>query len=242
MLREREPGEKAQYRHELKYLLSVQEAQILFARVKSILCRDAHAGADGGYLIRSIYFDDPEDTCLRENEAGTGNRKKWRIRTYNLEDSRILLECKSKVRDLVRKESCLLTRQLAEALLAGAFPGAEAPEETPPADPLLSRFLAEASAKRLRPKVLVQYRRVPFVFATGNVRVTFDTGISSSHRTDLFFEKTLPVRPVLPSGRALLEVKYDALIPDHIFRTVQLKHMRQETFSKYCLCRRFSTI
>ena len=64
----------SRYRHEYKYLTdSVQEA-ILLIRAKGLLERDPHAGETGSYLVRSLYFDDREDTCLWENESGTDLR------------------------------------------------------------------------------------------------------------------------------------------------------------------------
>ena len=37
----------------------------------------------------------------------------------------------------------------------------------------------------------------------------------------------------------LLEVKYDDYLPDHIYHAIQMTSMRQETFSKYYLCRHY---
>ena len=70
--------------------------------------------------------------------------------------------------------------------------------------------------------------------------MTFDCNIASSPAVDDFFEETLVERPVLPAGMHLLEVKYDAYIPDVIYRIIQMTNMQQVTFSKYYLCRKFS--
>ena len=41
-------------------------------------------------------------------------------------------------------------------------------------------------------------------------------------------------------GQQLLEVKYDAYLPDYIYRSLQLENLRQEAFSKFYISRRFS--
>ena len=107
------------YRHEFKYLCSYGELAMLKVRLAGLLLPDPHAGKDGLYNIRSLYFDDYYDSCLRENEAGTDPREKFRIRYYNEDPSFIRLEKKSKVNGLCRKESAVLQREQVQALLDG---------------------------------------------------------------------------------------------------------------------------
>ena len=64
------PEETGAFRHELKLLCSAQDLAIVRARLKNLLPFDTHAGENGQYTIRSLYFDDYNDSCLRENEAG----------------------------------------------------------------------------------------------------------------------------------------------------------------------------
>lgn len=72
------PEETGAFRHELKLLCSAQDLAIVRARLKNLLPFDTHAGENGQYTIRSLYFDDYNDSCLRENEAGVDNRRKYR--------------------------------------------------------------------------------------------------------------------------------------------------------------------
>ena len=46
------------FRHELKYQISGAELQMLRNRIKHLIPADKHAGPDGIYNIRSLYFDD----------------------------------------------------------------------------------------------------------------------------------------------------------------------------------------
>ena len=84
------------YRHELKYQISDAQVAMLKNRITHLIPADSHAGSDGSYTIRSLYFDDYENRCFRENEDGTDPREKFRIRIYNHSDARIMLECKRK--------------------------------------------------------------------------------------------------------------------------------------------------
>ena len=56
--------------------------------------KDTNADSRGDYHIRSLYFDDYNDSALFEKQSGILKRKKYRIRIYNLSDSVIKLEKK----------------------------------------------------------------------------------------------------------------------------------------------------
>lgn len=196
---------------------------------------DPHADAEGWYTIRSIYFDDPFDTCMRENEDGTTPREKWRIRAYNMDSSRISLECKRKERGMISKTAAILSETQLQTILSGENLPIDASNS-----PVLNRFLEIRESRGMEPKVIVEYRRKPYVHALGNVRVTLDYDIRSCDDIGRFFDKELPGRPVLPVAQQLLEVKYDAYIPDYIYQSVQMTSMRQTAFSKYYLCRKFA--
>lgn len=222
------------YRHEFKYLCSYGELMLLQVRLKNVVLPDAHAGEDGEYNIRSLYFDDYYDTCMRENEAGTDPREKFRIRIYDHSSERITLELKQKMRGMTRKLSCPLTEEQCRTLMRGEIPDLQ--EDTPA---LLHKLCLLMRTRLMRPKVIVEYERVPYVYPQGNVRITMDKNICASNRTDLFLNDQIPLRPILGTGQHVLEVKYDEYLPDHIYRTAQLENLRTTAFSKYYLCRRF---
>lgn len=223
-----------QYRHEFKYLCSFGELRMLKVRLQGLVPLDSHVGKTGVYNIRSLYFDDIYDTCFQENEAGTDPREKFRIRIYDHRKERISLELKRKVRGKTQKLSCLLTEEQCRSLMKGEIPALT--DESPA---LLRKLCLLMQTRHMRPKVIVEYERVPYVYPYGNVRITMDENISGSNRTELFLEEQIPLRPVLEAGQHILEVKYDEYIPDHIYRTVQLENLRQTAFSKYYLCRRY---
>ena len=140
---------------------------------------------------------------------------------------------KRKEKGKTLKTSCRLTKEQTMALMAGEIPGGEHP-------PLLKKLCTQMRVRRLHPAVIVEYERIPYVYRAGNVRVTFDTKISSSDQLDRFLSGDVRLRPVLPAGVQLLEVKYDEFFPDHIYRAMQLGYLEQTAFSKYYLCRKYS--
>ena len=223
------------YRHELKYQVSDAQVQMLKNRITHLIPADRHAGADGTYTIRSLYFDDYENRCLRENEDGTDPREKFRIRIYNHSDQRITLECKRKERGKTHKTSCPLTRQQTELLMQGKILPDIASQP-----PLLQKLTMLMMTRRMRPVVIVEYDRVPYVYKNGNVRITLDTNIRSSSAVETFLAEQIPNRPVMPAGHQLLEVKYDEYLPDFIYRALQLHSLRQTAFSKYYICRKYT--
>jgi len=223
-----------QYRHEFKYICSYGELKMLQIRLSGLMFMDSHAGKEGVYNIRSLYFDDYYDRCMKENEAGTDPREKFRIRIYNHSSSRIALELKKKVRGKTQKLSCPLTKEQCGLLMEG-----EQPELSKDAPPILQKLCLMMATSLMRPKVIVEYERVPFIYPQGNVRITLDENIRASGRVDLFLEDRIPLRPVMPAGQHILEVKYDEYLPDFIYRTVQLENLRQTAFSKYYLCRKY---
>ena len=222
----------SRFRNEQKYLLSKKDAIILQVRLEGLLEKDEHLGDRDSYLIRSIYFDDPYDGCLREKIDGVDDRKKWRIRSYDCDDSVIHLECKEKLHGMTRKESTAITRSQLEEVLS------RIPQVTGDTDPLWNQFALKILTEGYRPVTIVQYIRTPLVWQPSNVRITFDTGLASSEDFEGFFDEDLPVRSIMPEGMDLLEVKFDTLLPDHLRHAMNLKNMAVTSFSKYELCRR----
>ena len=111
-------GEK--YRHELKYLISYADKAELVVRLAPVLHLDPHA-QQGGYFIRSLYFDDYWNTAYEEKDAGVLLRKKYRIRIYNCSDRSIKLERKKKFGSYIYKEAAPLTHAEFDAILAGDY-------------------------------------------------------------------------------------------------------------------------
>jgi hypothetical protein len=220
----------------MKYLVSDVHLAMLKSRLNGIMNEDPHVGKGGTYLIRSLYFDDLDDTAFSENENGTGRREKFRIRIYNGSMERISLERKSKVYDKIRKKVCVITREQYDILVRDDADKSIRPEYPQ----LMQDVLSLYHIRRLVPRVIVEYERRPFIYRNGNVRITFDRNVRSSMDLDSFSDERINARPVMPVGLHLLEVKYDEFLPDHIYRSLAIDSLRLETYSKYYLCRKYN--
>lgn len=222
------------FRNELKYLCSEKQLQLMEMRIRPICRPDPHTGAEGKYTVRSVYFDDFRDTCYYENEDGVNDRRKFRIRIYNGRPEPILLECKQKQNGKNHKDACVIDEELCRSILSGHFP---TPKEAPP---VLNRFFLQYATAGYRPKVIVEYERTPFIYPAGNVRITFDRNISATAKVGDFFESRLALRPLMQTGMHLLEVKFDELLPDHIYTQLQLDNLQCVAHSKYYTARKMT--
>ena len=217
-------------RHEWKIEISYSDLLVIRQRLRAVAAADSHA-ADGTYLIRSLYFDDARDTALREKLDGINFREKFRIRFYNYDTSVIHLEKKSKCNGLCRKESADLTAAEAQALVDGDLAWMQDSDR-----PLVQELYTKMKNQGLRPKTIVDYTRAPFVYGPGNVRVTLDYDIRTGLASTDFLN---PNCVTVPAGNApmILEVKWDAFLPDIIRDAIQLPGRRAGAFSKYAACR-----
>ena len=226
--------DRQKFRHEFKYILDPIRLAELKARLGAVLEPDPHGGFSGAYEVRSLYFDDYDNSCYYANEDGQNLREKFRIRIYDGSDATIHLELKQKQNGMTRKLSCPISRADTERLMKN-----QSLTWQDDWDPLMKRFYIWLNTQLGRPRVIVRYLRIPFIHPDGNVRVTLDLDITASNRIEDFFQKDLPGRPVMPFGHNLLEVKFDQFLPDHIRHTVQTQGLERVTFSKYYLCRKF---
>ena len=160
-------------------------------RLAPVLHLDPHA-QQGGYFIRSLYFDDYWNTAYEEKDAGVLLRKKYRIRIYNCSDRSIKLERKKKFGSYIYKEAAPLTHAEFDAILAGDYDFLlHSPRR------LCQEFYTECVCNVLRPRVIVDYDR--------NVRAAVGSW-------DIF-DSTLPTLPVLEPGKLVMEVKFTEYLP-----------------------------
>lgn len=229
-----------EFRHEWKHEINYPDLLALRARLSAVMHVDPHA-VNGSYQVRSLYFDNLEDKVLLEKLDGVNQREKFRIRLYNHDPSLILLEKKSKVNGLCRKEQARLSVAEAQAAVgskaeARATAGSKAEAFPDGEKPLLKELIRNRLTQGLGPRTVVDYTREAFVFGPGNVRVTLDYDI----RTGLFCTDFLnPGCITVPAGDApiILEVKWDEFLPSVIRDVIQLRGRRHQAFSKYAACR-----
>lgn len=217
-------------RHEEKHQVNLREALVLSRRLEKLFPRDPHAGPEGSYQVVSLYYDDPYDTALRQKLDGVNRREKFRLRYYGKEPAFFKLEKKYKVKGLCGKGSCRLSREEGERLLRGDSAFLLEKEES------LAREFYAKLRRGLAPKTVVRYTREAFLYAPGNVRVTLDGDIRAGAPERFLIPKKL--LPALGS-LAVVEVKYDAFLPEIVKLAVQVPNRQGTACSKYALCRRY---
>ena len=131
----------------------------------------------------------------------------------------------------MRQTQRRVTPDQVRALLAGGL-CLSAPSE----HPLLRELYSKLQGQCLRPKTVVCYDREAFLYPPGNVRVTLDRNVRSGLGSLDFLNPKARYVPTL-EGLTVLEVKYDAFLPELIAMAVQIP--RAAACSKYAICRRY---
>lgn len=227
-------------RHELKYYINTMEYHLLSRAMDRVLFRDPNGDDERNeYHIRSLYFDTYNNQALLDKINGVRDRDKYRLRIYNLSDSLIRMECKSKIGSLISKRSIAVPRGLAEQLMAGDPTGLERTRSG-----LLQDTFREMTLNLLRPVVLVDYVREAYLYPVEDVRITFDKQLRSGLMSCDLFNPEVPTVSPLGDEKMILEVKYNRLLPPFIrdLLNTYVHRAQNSAISKYCLCRRFEDL
>ena len=224
--------ESISYRQEWKIPINHFDSVILRSRLQQVMQPDRHAShGDGIYFIRSLYFDTPEDTALREKLDGVNRREKYRIRYYDYDISKITLEKKFKHHGVGTKFHAPLsvgqTQQLVDGDIAWM---SQSPYS------LIQELYYQILTKQLRPTTIVDYTREAYVYQPGNIRVTLDYNLRTGLSCTKFLDQQVPtIAP--PDEPMVMEVKWDHYLPDVIRAAVHLPGCHVTAFSKYAACR-----
>lgn len=162
---------------------------------------------------------------------GINERTKYRIRFYNYDPSDIKLERKEKLGNLTKKTSQTITKQDARALeyaLTGGCP------DTP--EGLTEELRLACIGRGLRPRVLVDYDRTPFVCNCGNTRITLDENVRTRPYIAHLFASPRAMTPVLDPDQVILEVKFDDFLPGYLADAMEDIPKAPLAISKFALC------
>lgn len=224
----------SKYRNERKFYVSCNQMQLITQRINQFMKVDSFSQDNGMYNVSSLYFDDYNSSCYNDKLSGVEHRRKYRIRIYNHSRDIIKAEIKLKDGSMVKKESCNITFEQAMSLING-----KPAEDVRDDQHVLSVFNAGILLNGLRPSVIVRYDRIPYIYPMGNVRITFDTNLSSSVYTNGFFSTDTPFYPVMECGQSILEVKYTDFLPDIVKKLLNTGSLQETSFSKYVICKQF---
>ena len=218
------------YRNEWKYLIDNAQREYVTKRLSPFLNLDKHA-KNGGYMIRSLYFDDYFNTAYEEKDAGVLKRKKYRIRIYNCTDASIKLERKKKFGSYIYKEAAKLTRDEVYKIIDGDYDFLLKSDNS-----LCREFYYECVSNVMRPRTIVDYEREPWVLDEGTVRITFDMDVRAAIGSFDIFDATLPALPCLEPGKCVMEVKYTEFLPQFVREVLPDRASEFTAVSKYVLC------
>lgn len=216
------------YRNEEKYLITKQEETYLKNLIAAVCKKDINSNQnDGGYWIRSLYFDSLSDRDYNEKILGVSERRKIRLRIYNFDTQTVKLEIKNKIESYSVKETLTISRWDSQELQNGNY------------DILLkygSRIANKAyyylKKEQYRPKKIVDYIREAYMYPVENIRITFDHDIKTGSTLDLF-NKNFLLYPVLDRQMCVLEVKYDKFFPVILKEILSSSEMYRCSYSKY---------
>jgi hypothetical protein len=223
-------------RYEFKYFLSIDARERIESEVANFMSYDGHVHdeLDQAYFVRSLYFENRLAVHYYEKIDGIKYRKKFRLRSYGkifAPDTPVYLEEKNRNFDRVHKHRILIDPDH----LPIFYDPSRYEELTllyPNVD-IIDRFIYAAIRKEIRPRLLVDYIRRPYVSSYDmNFRVTFDSHLISMPGSVLF-----PVGggnwKQSVAGYTILEVKFFRRIPAWFHRILQAQNMKRLSFSKF---------
>ena len=130
------------------------------------------------------------------------------------------------------KRSLTISREHAEELMKGHY---EVLLEY--SDPFATECYGVLKTNCYIPKVIVEYKRMAFVFKENDTRITFDSNISASKLTGRFLEEYAGCFPVIHPGCVVMEVKYNNFLLAYIKNILQISNKSETAVSKYALAR-----
>ncbi len=211
-------------RHEDKYICSGRQLALIRTRLQSVMRIDEHQKGEN-YRIRSLYLDTASRRFYEESMNGVDNRKKYRIRFYDMNDGLLRIERKDTVGGMKQKINHITNRGVTEQILSGEVVLCD--------DGLLGEIHNLQVTEGLRAAAIVDYVRCAYTYPTGNVRITFDTNLACTGRCEDLFNENAALLPLLPPDRNILEVKYDAVLPGFISKMIDIGDLERVSFSKY---------
>ncbi len=217
-------------RTEKKYGISPERSAVLMRGLSKIMEEDSHSG-NGGYVVRSMYFDTVYDDDYFDKVNGLESRKKIRLRIYSPSQQWVKLELKQKQGTVQVKKTMVISRETALELMRGRFTTLLRQEGEFP------KYLYQIMSCGLyRPKCIVEYKRAAFTALANDTRITIDTDIRVSKNFGCFFEQAVPLMPLLK--QPVLEVKYNGFLVAQCKEAVNMADIPEMSFSKYEMARK----
>ena len=230
---------KTLYRYEFKYILNKKISNQIEKEARNFMIYDGHVNKElnNKYFVRSLYFENNFSSNFYEKVDGMKIRRKYRLRTYsNFFDPKvpIFFEVKGRISERTYKKRIniknkylnLFLSQSQNFNLLNLYPNNE----------MIINFIFDSFRKNLKPLILVDYKRRPYINKFGlYFRLTFDTNLLSSKTNNLFSNDKYSSWLECKAGYTILEVKFDRSIPAWFHRVIQCYNLKRRSVSKFVL-------
>lgn len=227
------------YRYEFKYILNKKISNQIEKEARNFMIYDGHVKKElnNKYFVRSLYFENNFASNFYEKVDGMKIRRKYRLRTYsNFFDPKvpIFFEVKGRISERTYKKRIniknkylnLFLSQSQNFNLLNLYPNNE----------MIINFIFDSFRKNLKPLILVDYKRRPYINKFGlYFRLTFDTNLLSSKTNNLFSNDKYSSWLECKAGYTILEVKFDRSIPAWFHRIIQCYNLKRKSISKFVL-------
>ena len=227
------------YRYEFKYILNKKTSDQIEKEAQNFMIYDGHVKKElnNKYFVRSLYFENNFASNFYEKVDGMKIRRKYRLRTYsNFFDPKvpIFFEVKGRISERTYKKRInvknkylnLFLSQSQNFNLLNLYPN----------NGMIRNFIFDSFRKNLKPRILVDYKRRPYINKFGlYFRLTFDTNLLSSKTNNLFSNDKYSSWLECKAGYTILEVKFDRSIPAWFHRIIQCYNLKRRSISKFVL-------
>ncbi len=224
-------------RFELKYMITLQQAEMIKKNLENYLKPDTYGDDNGHYSINSLYFDSPDYRCYWEKMDGIRFRRKLRIRHYDdgqeLNDQTpVFVEIKQRIDRVTHKRRIILPYKEAVALCnARELPLVVNKEQ----ENTISEIYSFIWQYNLRPTSIIRYHRQALI---GNdydigLRITFDTQLYSQ-QSPLQLNDLSAVLQMFSPELVIMEIKVNERIPYWLTELVAQHNLQMIRISKYC--------
>ncbi len=223
-------------RFELKYLITLQQAERFKSALKAYMRPDEHGLDNGRYALASLYYDSPDLRCYWEKEYGLRFRRKLRLRRYETgapltEETPIFVEIKQRVDRVTQKRRAVLPYGEALRLCNDR----QMPDHNPEDRAMIEEIYVFLWQYNLRPVSIVRYDRQAFIGSAYDLglRVTFDTELTFQAHP-LHLHETPQGLPMTPANQVVMEIKVNERIPTWLTELIADHNFQLERMSKYC--------
>ncbi len=216
------------FRHEFKYVITYDVMLKIRNKLNKLLDIDRDYN---GYVLRSLYFDSIEDNDYYDKQGGEYKRKKIRLRTYDINSTKVKLEIKQKIDYHQLKESLVISKKDAKELMKENYEILLSYDS-----PVALKIYGILRSGCYKPKVVIEYLRIAYTTGT-TTRITFDLNIKKSEDIDDFFKKDINYLEVTTPKEVVMEVKFDRFLEPYITEVLSKYISNYQSVSKYMMSR-----